>query len=575
MVKEKSAGAILTEEYKPAVRFDEARILEVVDKFDTIHWDLHKRQDDDMEDYELVEQNWAEDEFADNVTFNEPRHFGDMTVQLIAASVPVIEVNYEDEDAEKENACERYHISTMKSADELLQAQLGGTIKGNLGFYGALRGWMVLRVTLFRAADGRLIPMIIPCDPRYTKWGVGRGRLIWVAYDTWRDAESIYADYKIEPRSEDSRVTDFWCDKENVVLLERHEEIRYPHNIGCPPFIILPVTTTPKITGEGLGGSRSHIKSWGESIYGANRGLYKQLNKILSIWMSLVVKAHNPGGFLFTDDPGLTLEETPYGKGTVQVVPFTNTKWQEIQPPDIARSTPELFGQISSAIQRGGFPWVQYGQLWRGQELSGNALEELKEGVDKILIPLLNSLGMVYQRAARMCEEQFDSYDTEWLATGYDTRGRHFYGPIEPKEIEGNHEIKYEFLAIRPQEEAANYAKGNMMKSSRLAPDTFIRGKIIRFQNPQMIEDEMDIQEAAELFPKIAMLRKIEKLQKAGRTVEAQLAFEDLQRQRMVEQAQMQQLLAGPSPGGPAPAAGPPNEQDVRARLTAAARGGQ
>ena len=577
MGKRKSVETALALTEEPKVHFDEAHIVEIIDKFDTIHYDLHTRQDKDMDDYELVEEDWADDEYADNVTFNEPRHFGDMTVQLLEASVPHIEVNYEDGNAEKENACEQFHISLMKSADELLQAQLGGSVKGGLVFYGAVRGWMVLRVTIFRDKDGRLIPMLVPCDPRYMKWGVGRGRLIWGAYETWRDAESIYSDYQVETRAEDSRVTDFWSGRENVILVERREEKRFTHSIGYPPFIIVPVTTTPKITGEGLGGSKSHIKSWGESIFGANRGLYRQLNKLLTIWMSLVVKAHDPGGFLYTDDPGLKIDETPYGKGTVQTVPFTNTKWEAIRPADIASSTPELFGQLASAVQRGGFPWVQYGQLWRGQELSGNALEELKEGVDKILIPLLKSLGMVHQRAARMSEEQFESYDTKWVSEGYDTRGRHFFAPIKPKDIEGNHEIKYEFLAIRPQEEAANYAKANMMKTSRLAPDNFIRKDIVKFQNPQMIEDDMDIQEAAEMSPKIAMLRKVEKLEKAGRSVEAQLLFEQLQMQRMAEQAQMQQMMAGMQ-GAPAPGEatqGPPNEQEVRARLTAAAGGGQ
>jgi len=564
----------------------EQKIVRAIQTFNEIHFPLHERQDHDMSDYELDEYH-LDDAYSDNITFNEPRHFGDMAVQLIQASVPVIEVAYEDEDHDKENACERFHISTCKSSDELLQRQLGGTLKGGAAFYGATRGWMVCRVTVHRDEQGRLVVMLVPCDPRFMSWGIARGRIAWAAYETWRTADSIYADYNVTVRDEDSKLTDFWSEKENVILVEDRQVERKGHNIGYPPFLILPCTTTPKVTGYGKGMSKSHISGWGESIFGANRGLYKSLNKILSIWMTLIVKANNPGGFLFTDDPSVTIEETPYGAGTVLPLPFTQTRWEELKAADIASSTPELFGQLASAVQRGGFPWVQYGQLWRGQELSGNALEELKEGVDKILIPLLQSLGLLYQGVARMVEEQFASYTTKWTGSGVDTRGRQFFTSIEPGDISGNHEIRYEFLSIRPQQEAANYAKGNMMKTSRLAPDEFIRKDIIRFQNPQLIEEQMAVQEAGEISPKIQMLRDVEALRKAGRLEEAQLLFEDLQMQRASEQIQFQQMMAqsmappqlpaGGQAGGPAPAsapAGPPTREEVRARLSGAARGG-
>lgn len=562
--------------------YDERRVRQVVEDFELIHHDLHVRQDQDMADYELDEQGMGE--YDEEIVFNEPRHFGDMTVQLLQASVPHIEVNYEDEDHEKENACEQFHTSLMKSADEWLQTQLMGTVKGNLAFWGATRGWMVLRITLFLDKDGNIVPMIIPCDPRFMSWGIGRGRLIWAAYSTWRTGDSIYNDYGLTVHSEDARVTDFWCSKENVVLIDDQEVLREPHNIELPPFLILPVTTTPKVAGSGIGSTRAHIKSWGESIYGANRGLYKAMNKILSIWLSLLVKSDKPGGFLFSDDPGLDMEETPYAKGTVQQLPFTNTRWEQVNPPDIAKSAPELFGQIASAVQRGGFPWVQYGQLWRGQELSGNALEELKEGVDKILIPLLTSMGLMYSRAARMAEQQFDSYGVKWMAQGYDSRGEHFFKTIKPRDLSGNHEITYDFVSIRPQQEAANYAKAKMMKDSQLAPDTFIRKEIVRFQNPQRIEDQMDIQQAGEMNPKVMALRKILKLEKEGTPAsmaEAGIMRHDLQMQMMMEQAQMAQLMSPqppPGQGGAAPAgaapAGPPSEGEVRRRLTQAAGGG-
>ena len=528
--------------------YDQATITKLVNTFNTTYFALHERQDADMRLYEL--EKYVLDPKADNVTFNEPRHYGDMCIQLLEAAVPVITVHDEDENVEKENTIEEFHISMFKSADEWLADMLEHPIKGTLSFWGTNRGWMSKRVTIYRDNTGRLVPAIMPLDPRYVSWGIGMGGLKWAAYTTYRDADSVLTDYGHIAEQETVKVTDFWCAKENVILIDDVEIQRKKHNIGYPPFIIFPVTTTPRVLGENAVMAKSYLKGWGESIYAANRDLYKQLNKILTVWMTLIVKANKPGGFLRTEDQNLVVEETPYGSGNIVTLPW-ESEWIPLEPADIARSTPELFGQIASAIQRGGFPWVQYGQLWKGQELSGTALEELKEGINKILTPLLVTLGLVYSKAARMVEDQFLSYGTEWLAQGDNTRGKHFYRAIEPGDLEGNHEIKYEFLSITPQEEVANYAKAQMMKQTDppLAPDSFIRKEIIKFQNPEQIEEDLDLQEIRNSNWKLKTLHQIELLTKRGREMEAQILSKDFANMLQMEMAQQAMAMAPPQMG--------------------------
>lgn len=548
---------------REAGEYDEATITKLVKSFEDTHDARLKRQDDDMKLYELEQFNL--DEFSDDVTFNEPRHYGDMCIQLLQAAVPIITVHDENKDTDKENAIEQFHISMFESADEWLADMLEHPIKNTLAFWGATRGWMAVRITIYRDSTGRLVPGIMPVDPRYLSWGIGMGGFRWVAYTTYRDADSVLTDYKKVSNQETTKITDFWSGKENTVLMDDVEIQRKNHNIGYPPFVIFPVTTTPRVLGENATTAKSYLSGWGESIFAANRKLYPVLNKILTIWMTLIAKANKPGGFIRTSDQNLVIEETPYGSGTVETIPW-ESEWIPITPADIAASTPELFGQISAAVQRGAFPWVQYGQLWKGQELSGAALEELKEGINKILTPLLVTMGLVYSKAARIVEHQFLSYDEEWLASGDDSGGNHFYRAIEPTDIEGNHKIKYEFLSITPQEEAANYAKAQMMKQSNLAPDSFIRKEIIKFQNPEQIDEDLDLQRIRVSNWKLQTIHDIEVLNKKGMEMEAQILTKDFENMLMMEMAQQAMATAPPQMGTqpqlgarqPAAPAGPP-----------------
>jgi hypothetical protein len=539
-------------------KFDEATIKKLIENFDSVHKGLHERQDDDMRLYEL--EDFELDIFSDSMTFNEPRHMGDMVIQLCTGSILMLTVETEEQDQDINNIIEQFHLSFLKSADEWLGRMLMAQLKQALSFYGAIRGWMVLRITIYRDANGKLVPCIMALDPRQMKWGVGMGGFVWVAHETWRTAEEILLDYGKKPDGEVGKITDFWSDKENVILLDDKEikGKRYKHNIGYPPFIILPCSNQPKVMGNDMSEAKKHLRGWGESVYASNRKLYPVLNKILSIWLSLVVKAHKPGGFIVTDDDQVNVEELPYGSGTAMKLPI-GSSWVPVVPADIARSTPELFGQIAAAVQRGGISWVTYGQLWKGQELSGNALEELKQGLGKIVTPILDALNRVFQRAARMVEEQFMSYGEAWEAVGYDTRGQHFFKTIEPDDISSNHEIRFEFLSITPQEEAANIAKAQMMKSINLADDEFIDKEIMKFQDPAGIEDRKLMMQGKALSPKIAMLEIIKAYRKRGEDMYADILSAELEKALMMEQMQQQQaMLPQGQPGAPQEAAPAP-----------------
>lgn len=524
-------------------KFTAGTIRKLIENFDSVHKGLHERMDSDLALYEL--EDFELDMYSDNLTLNEPRHMGDMVIQLCNGSILMLTIETEEQDDDRNNVIEQFHLSFFKSADEWLGQRLMTKLKQALSFYGAIRGWMVLRITIYRDAQGRLVPCIMALDPRFVKWGVDIDGYVWVAYETWRTAEEILLDYGKKAEGEVGKITDFWSRKENIILLDDKEIDRVKHNVGAPPFIIYPCTNQPKIIGGNMSDAKKHLRGWGESVYAANRKLYPVLNKILSIWLSLVVKAHRPGGFVITDDDTIVPEDLPYGSGTTVKLPI-GSSWVPVVPADIASSTPELFGQLAAAVQRGGISWVTYGQLWKGQELSGNAIEELKQGLSKIVTPILDALGSIFQAAARMIEVQFMSYDTTWQAEGYDTKGNHFFRAIEPDDLSSNHEIRFEFLSITPQEEAANITKAQMMKESGIADDDYINKEIMKFQDPIGIEDRKAMMLGKQVSPKIQMIEIIKAYRKRGQNMYADIITAELEKILMLEQ--QQQMMAGQPP---------------------------
>ena len=165
-----------------------------------------------------------------------------------------------------------------------------------------------------------------------------------------------------------------------------------------------------------------------------------------------------------------------------------------------------------------------------------------------------------------MVEDQFQSYGESWDAVGYDTKGNHFFRAIEPDDISMNHEIKFEFLSITPQEEAANIAKANMLKSSGLGDDKFIDSEIMKFQDPAGREDARLMQQGKVLSPKIMMLEVIKAYRKRGENLYADILSAELEQAMMMEQMQkmIPQNAGGPPGQPPGPAAGPPSPAPPR-----------
>lgn len=493
-------------------------IEEFVTQFNNRYSDLRVRMDSDHDNLWSMAK-YSLDKWSENVTFNEGRVFADAVLQTIDSARLSISIHREDGDPEKEWKGEKFAHSCFHNADDRLMSMLMPQLKSSLGFFGGVRGFMAGRIFYYEK-DGKPCVDILPYDPRYLAWSFDSDGIIEAAYESWRDGSSVRGEYgeDVTKDDRDVHVIEYISKDEYTVVVQN--EIVTPESerkleLGYAPVLIIPCGSTPLIAGS------EGYRNWGESFYAGGRTLYEPINKILTVMMSVAMKSHKPGGFVKLPDPKLKVP-MPWGTGEMTTLPL-EAEVQIMEPPEVARTNREIYEILSQALQRSNFPYLRYGQTWKGQEWSGAALDKMLSGPEKTLNPLFTAMSRFYKGAIQMLFSQYLNYGTKFTAMGRDNTGELFRQPIEPGDIEGNFDVEVEMVSITPEEDANNYAKAQMIKQDGLAPDSFINEKIIKFQNYQGIELKKRVDEAEVLDPTIKLVRTIEALINDGKNDEAEI----------------------------------------------------
>ncbi len=480
---------------------------------------LITRMNDDYKEWELTE--YVLTEFDDGVTFNEPRIFADTVMQILTAANLQVFVKRDDKKQKLESKIEKLCFATVRRAVEICVLMLEPKIQQAAQWYGAIRGIIAGRWLWITKDDGSIDPGIKMYDPRFLSWSVGEDGLQWTGYCTWRDPDTIIEDYGTNipalykngssgDYNPSIRVIEFITKTEYYVVIG-DQVVKYKqHNLGYVPVVIVACSQTPIIVQEGQ--AYAKIANFGESIYAGSRGLNKIINKALTIWLSLIVKAHKQGGFVIGDGIELNKIPSPYGKEEMQVLP-SGTTVQMIEPPAIAQTTPAFIEFISQAVQRNDFAWLRYGQLWKGQELSKVAIAELKEGTEKVLVPILDAMQEFYKAGLTMLVRDFMKNDYRLSGWGYDSKKREFREDFNGSVMSGKFDLVVKFNSITPEQEVSNYQKAQLIRDGNWASGNYVRENIIQFSDTQNVEEGLADQDAEMLSPRIKLMRIIKKLE--------------------------------------------------------------
>ena len=544
-----------------------ARTSEEITRLVDNHYDatypFRDRMQDDYDLYQLHPYD-AGDGY-ESYTSNEPRTYADKIVSWLAGaelSIRIPNIEEAREQREMNDAKEKFLIGVLTGADERLRRRLQPSLRESLAWYISLRGWYAGRALLHKDSNGKTQIDIKPWDAMHTYWGEGEEGLAWACYKIQKTKDEILQQYGIEIASADDElpidIYDFYDEEHNIVTTGTTIlKSATPHNAGRVPVFIGMVGPQPLIQNLDNKTRTDTIADYGESVYAANRGNYENHNFIMSVMMEMVARSRKQGIKIISRDGQKTLDEDPYKAGAEVAL----GQGEDIQPlglMEVARETGAFMGLVAGELQRGAIPHSVYGDLQF--QLSGFAINTLRQGIDTILSPRITAMEDAYRQITLLICEQYGTgmYDPISVS-GRDKNRMYFSETIAPDSIfqAGMPEIR--IVSQLPEDDMSRMSMAQMARDGQtpLLSDNYVRDKILGLQDADSIEDAINEQMAERVLPEASLWTLLSATENRGRPDLAQFYYGELMHLLMQKQMmRMQSMNPGLPPNGITPERG-------------------
>ena len=556
----------------------------IIDKVDAQYEStepLRNRMDKDYSIYRLDPYD-AGDGYQ-SYTSNEPSTYADKIISFVVQSEMVARIPNtaeKEEQRKANNMKERFFLGALRSADERLKKASMPSIKNQLAWYICMRGWYAGRALLMKDGDESTYVDITPWDPMHTYWSLGSDGLEWACYKVKKSKDLVESQYNIKlSKSEDYDDEDWidvydYYDKEiNTVVLSNGRVAKKPTPHGSPgvPVFLGPVGSAPMIQAlNAMTPIDDTIADYGESIFKHNRENYEKNNQMMSIMLELTARARRQGLKITSRDGMKTLDQDPYKEGTE----ISLAQGEDVEPlgmMEVAKETGAFMGLVSGETQRGSIPHTLYGDIQF--QLSGFAINTLRQGIDSVISPRINALQDAYGTICMLLNDQYltDAFDTIELS-GQDMNRTYFSQKITSASIKDAGDIVITFVGQLPQDDMSKMSMAQIAREgeSPLLPDIFIRDKILGLQDTDQIDDAINEQQAEKALPEAQLYTLMKSAEERGRPDLAQLYFGELTtiiNQKLQMQIQSQQMLQQTAMGvqqGQQPQQGGPPGVDPR-----------
>ena len=534
------------------------------------HYDLTEpmrtRMDDDHKLYRLDEFDAGEG--YQSYTSNEPQVYADKLISWMTSAEMVIRIPYGNSEREmraNNDSKEKFLIGILKAADERLMNRLQPTVRQQLAWYITIRGWYAGRALLVKDDEGETYVDIQPFDPMHTYWGEGNNGLTWACYKSKKTPAEIDAAYGIQitEDSEDNEpidVYDFYDREDNIVVTD--EEVlksRTTHGHNGVLVFIGPVGANPMIQAISDTGNNDTIEDYGESCFKSSRDIFGKHNFMMSVMLELTARSRRQGLKVKSRDGTKTLEEDPFKEGSEIAL----GQGEDVEPLgllEMAKESGAFMGIVSGEMQRGGLPHSVYGEL--EFQLSGFAINTLRQGVETILVPRLNALERAYMRITKMLSDQYitGAFNTVEVS-GQDRNRMYFSEEISTDTIKNAGDPEVEFIGQLPQDDMTRMSMAQMAREgpTPLLSDTFIRDHVLGLQSADQMEDAINTQMAETVLPEAQLWTLLQSSIRQGREDLANFYEGELQKvfmMKVMEQRQM--MMTGQMPGQPPQPQQPP-----------------
>ena len=559
--------------YKPE------EIIALVDNHYDLTEPLRSRMDDDHKLYRLEEFDAGEG--YQSYTSNEPQVYADKLISWMTTAEMVIRIPYgnsEREQRENNDSKERFLAGILKAADDRLMNKFQPTARQQLAWFVALRGWYAGRALLVKDDEGETYVDIQPWDPMHTYWGEGRNGIAWACYKTIRTPSEIKAMWGVDLQGEGTDNTDeegidvydFYDSEDNIVCTDDTVlKKRTKHGADRPPVFLGPVGATPLVQSITDTGNNDTIEDYGESCYKSSRDLFDKHNFMMSVMLELTARSRRQGLKVKSRDGTKTLEEDPFKEGSEIAL----GQGEDVEPLgllEMARESGAFMGMVSGEMQRGGLPHSIYGQL--EFQLSGFAINTLRQGVETVLVPRLTAMERAYKTIFElMCDQYISGAFKSIEVSGQDQNRMYFSEEISSDTIKNAGDVEVSLVGQLPQDEMSKMSMAQIAREgpTPLLSDVFIRDNILGLQSADQMDDSIKVQMSESMLPEAGLWTMLQAALRSGREDLAQFYQGELMKlfqMKRMEQLQMMQGMApqggGMPPQGPAgpppPMGGPP-----------------
>lgn len=538
----------------PILRKDDVptpeQIVAVVEQHEQSHRELHVRFE---EDYDMavsgafvvnpVDVKNEAPNFEHYVS-NGPAAFLDKMVSWVSGAALKLQMEYGDDtrvQREVLDDAERFFYGNFQANDERLERKLELPLQDQLAWYACARGWLTGRSTLVKDMQtGETYADISPWDPLHTSWSTGSRGLLWICHRTKRTLGRVIDEYGGtegqwrplgatdaggEPELD---VYDWWNGQVNAVVVgKQYAKAPWAHGSPRTPGFVVAAGPRPLVIRSNRT-LRSSVADYGESVFRSNRNLYDKLNFAMSVQLTLAALARSRAYIIYSEDGSKTLETTPFAPGAGTPLATEKEKLELLPLLESGRDNAQLVQFILGEIQRGSIPFPAYGEL--GLAISGYAIKLLLQGIDSPLATPVKAMVSAYRQ---ICGLQKDQYLTNNFGpmelSGLDRNRKWFKTTITPERLQGIGLPRVALEANIPQDDMGKmqYAQAAREGPVPLFSDRWLRNYLGQ-PDTDLVEDEINEQEAWRVLPPAVLLRLMRSSEKRGEMDLAALYFGEL-----------------------------------------------
>ena len=552
-------------------------IIELVES----HYDstepMRQRMQDDHALYRLEPYDAGEGYQA--YTSNDPQTYAEKVIGWITGADMTVRIPYDggdDEDRERNDMKERFLIGMLKAADERLCRMMLPTLRDQIAWYVAIRGWYAGRALLAKREDGSTYVDITPWDPLHTYWGVGADGLDWVCYKVPKTKEQIFSQYNVKVDWEAQYTADGICvydfyDKEMNTILIHNGSTSQPltrvvkkqtrHGANQVPAFIGPIGANPYIVSLSQSNMEDTIADVGESVFRSTRDLYPKHNLMMSTMLELTARSRRQGLIVRSRDGTKSLDEDPYLEGS-EISLAQNENVEPLGLLEMSRETGAFMSLVSGEMQRGSIPYSVYGEV--PFQLSGFAINTLRQGVETIVNKYLRGTERAYQMIFNLISDQYSEGSFKSMdVSGMDRNRVYFTETINPNDLKKTGQPVVNLVGQLPQDDMVKFSMAQIAREgpTPLLSDQAIRDRILAIQDADQMNDSINEQIAERMLPEAALWTLLRSAERQGRDDLVQFYSNELMMIFMQKRKAAAELMSGaPSPGGApgGPMGGPP-----------------